>query len=70
MVTGVLSIYDVLEVFIYLWYIQRDDRNFWEIGPRTHLELRSLIEQVLTSEENGGDENNQFVHRLPQVLFY
>ena len=54
-----------------------------ELGPRSHLELRSLIESTtLTmadeSEENGDNESKgqlddirqELLGQLPQILFY
>jgi hypothetical protein len=51
--------------------LQRDASNFWIVGPRAHLELRSVIENAIRSAEG---ENQEIIEErfgeLPQILFY
>jgi hypothetical protein len=50
---------------------QRDSSDFWVLGPRTHLELRSVIENAIRSSEGENDEIvEERLSELPQILFY
>lgn len=65
-------------------WLEKNDRNFWEVGPRAYLELRGHIEEVLRTnlgeeerDEEEGDEEQvvsavleERLARLPQILFY
>ncbi len=61
-------------------WLNRDDRNFWEIGPRSHLELRTMMEAVAGQDgKDGGGEGsstdaaiglNHGLAPLPQIIFY
>lgn len=44
-----------------------------ELGPRAHLELRPLIESTTlqnAEEDEGGEQRQELLGQLPQVLFY
>ena len=49
------------------------DANFWELGPRSHLELRLLIESAkLEAHHMDADDENrhEVLQELPQILYY
>ena len=51
-------------------YIQKDSSNYWEIGPRGHIELRPLFESIIGNSDELGGEREERVQGLPQILFY
>ena len=51
-------------------YLQKDSSNFWEIGPRGHIELRPLFESAIDSAEEDEQAKEERVRSLPQILFY
>jgi hypothetical protein len=51
-------------------YLQKDSSNFWEVGPRGHLELRPLFELAINSSEETQQAKDERMLGLPQMLFY
>lgn len=55
-------------------WLQRDDRNYWILGARTHLELRAFIENAISNadDENKEDEKQTglILSELPQIIVY
>ena len=50
-------------------WLERNDRNFWEVGPRAYLELRGHIEGVMRANLEAAALEEQLA-QLPQILFY
>ena len=55
-----------------MFVLQSTDRAFVELGPRAHLELRSLIESTMMQMADKDDEDSgqELMAQLPQILFY
>mmetsp|Transcript_7159 Transcript_7159/g.10647 ORF Transcript_7159/g.10647 Transcript_7159/m.10647 type:complete len:206 (+) Transcript_7159:76-693(+) len=52
-------------------WLQRDDRNFWMLGPRSHMELRSLIVDAIRADRDTAESViEERILELPQMLFY
>lgn len=59
------------------WLAQQQDSSYWTIGPRSHIELRLMLEQILIDELPETETEHEFqalrsdaLARLPQVLMY
>ena len=62
-------------------WLKRNESNYWVLGVRTYLELRSFLEEaIINSQSADDDENNaqegkeedlrQVTSSLPQVILY
>lgn len=60
----------VLEKLYAKKWLARDNRNYWVLGLRTFLELRTFIEAILRDAGEGEDEDKFNLEDLPQVIVY
>jgi Nse1 non-SMC component of SMC5-6 complex len=60
-----------LQKFSDMGYLRRDDRNFWELGPRSYVELRPLLEDAIRHVDDRTEEEiREVIADLPQVISY
>ena len=59
-------------------WLKRDAQNgYWVIGPRSHIELRALLEQLIIDSIDEGEDQDEYarlraeaLERLPQLMFH
>lgn len=59
-----------LQRLITIGWLQRDDRNYWEFGPRVYAELNQYIETSIRNNENSEEDIQDRLKQLPQVIYY
>lgn len=66
---GVPELENFLGKLLAQGWLQRDDRNYWELGPRVYLELRQHLEAAIAELGDEADEAEKLA-ALPQIIFY
>eukprot|EP01038_Epipyxis_sp_PR26KG_P004994 gene4994-6979_t len=51
-------------------WLRRDTANYWELGMRSYLELRTFFEQEIMADEGDKEQLRAHANELPQVIVY
>ena len=59
-------------------WLKRDaNSGYWVVGPRSHIELRALMEQILLDSIDAGEDQDEYAQlraealgKLPQLMFH
>ncbi len=65
------AVLGLLERLLSEHWLLRDDRNFWRIGMRSHLELKALLQEILQATWEGDEGRFERERDLfPQIIMY